>query len=112
MDCSQLKTGSYRYHFRGQHANFFFSLDRNDSIQTETNEKTGSISKLAIRWTDKCKYELKFIESTESFPDSIQNIRKSIILKTEILSWTDRYYIFRSTRDDIDFVLKDTMWMK
>jgi hypothetical protein len=112
IDCSQFKTGNFLYHFRGQQGVFFFSISRNDSVQTEINQKTGDTTTLAVTWVDKCKYELQIIESTARFSDSIQKIRKSLILRNEIVNWTDKYYVFKSKEDNSDFVLTDTLWIK
>jgi hypothetical protein len=111
-NCSQFRSGNFLYHFRGQQEDIYFSISRNDSIQTEINQRTGDVTKLAIRWTDNCKYELKLIESTAIFPDSIQNLRKSISVKNEIVSWTNDYYIFKAVREKSDLVLTDTLWLK
>jgi hypothetical protein len=111
-DCSKFKTGEFIYRFRGQQGEFSFSIIRNDSVQTEINPNTGDISKLSINWTDPCNYELKLIENTSNYPDSIQKMRKSIILKNEIISTSDEYYIFKSKRDNSDVTLTDTLWIK
>ncbi len=111
-DCSQFKSGEFLYHFRGQQGDFYYSINRNDSIQTEINQQTGDITKLAVHWTDRCKYELRLIESTVSFPDSIQILRKTIPVKNEIVGWTKDYYIFKAERDKSNFVLTDTLWLK
>jgi hypothetical protein len=87
-------------------------MNRNDSIQTEINQQTGDISRFAIKWTDECKYELKLMESTINYPDSIQKMEKNTPLKIEIISSTGDYYIFKSKRDDMDFILIDTLWIK
>jgi hypothetical protein len=111
-DCNRFRTGDFLYHFRGQQGDFYFSMNRNDSIQTEINQQTGDISKFAIKWTDECKYELKLMESTINYPDSIQKMEKNTPLKIEIISSTGDYYIFKSKRDDMDFILIDTLWIK
>ena len=109
--CEQLKNGTFKFHLRTEQGDIFYSITRNDSIQIEVNNNTGSITKLSVRWTDKCKYELRLLESNSNFPDSIQQMRKVVPLKTEILSSTDNYYIFRAKRDNADYVMIDTMWI-
>jgi hypothetical protein len=112
QDCNQFKSGEFLYHFRGQQGDFFYSINRNDSIQTEINQQTGDVTKLAIHWMDRCKYELRLIESTVSYPDSIQVLRKTIPVRNEIIRWTKDYYIFKAERDKSAFVLTDTLWLK
>jgi len=81
-------------------------------MQTEKDEKTGNVAKLRIKWIDDCNYELKFIESTFNFPDSILQLQKAEILKTKIVGGTDDYYLFESKSNILKNVLKDTMWIK
>lgn len=74
--------------------------------------KSGETSKLAIRWTGECDYELRLLETTFDFPDSMQEIRESLPVKTKILSSAEDYYIFQTTRDNSDLVLTDTLWIE
>lgn len=109
--CAQFKTGNFLFHLRDKQGEFFFAINRNDSIQTERDEKTGNYSKLAIKWTDPCTYELKMIETTFPMPDSVQQIRKTKPFKTEILFFTKDYYIFKSQRFNSNYFITDTMWV-
>lgn len=110
--CEQYKNGKFLYHFRGHDKDFFFSVVRNDSIQIETDKKTGIYSKLSVKWIDKCKYELKMLETTFPISDSIKKISMTIPLKNEIISFTNDYYVFKSQRDNSNSVLTDTMWIE
>jgi hypothetical protein len=111
-ECTQFKTGAFMYHFKMEQDDVYFSVNRNDSIQMEVNQKTGEFSKLAIKWTDNCSYELKLIESTVYYPDSIQEIIKKATLKTEIISSTADYYVFKAKSNNSDLVLTDTLWVR
>lgn len=110
--CDRFKQGNFRYRFRGQNYQTDFLIHRNDSVQTEVDSKSGKASKLSIKWTGECKYELRLLETTFDFPDSVQRIRKMLPTQTEILSSTKDYYIFQTTRDNSDFVLTDTLWIE
>lgn len=110
--CNQFKSGDFFYNFRGPQGDFTFSISRNDSIQTEINSRTGDISKLSVDWTGECNYELRLLESTADYPDSIMKIRKSMVFKNEIVGWTNDYYLFKSKQDNSDFILADTLWIK
>jgi hypothetical protein len=110
--CAQFKTGHFRYHIKGPEYQADYEIDRSDSVQVETDVNSGNYSKLSIKWTSPCTYELKLIESTLKFSDTIQQLRKTHSLKTEILSWTKDYYVFRSKMDKVDFVLTDTLWIE
>ena len=107
--CNQFRKGEFVYKYRGEQGNFDIFINRNDSIQIESNSQTGSIIKATIRWTDECTYELRLLESTYPQRDSI---KQSSPLKNEILSSTKEFYIFKAKQDNSDFVLIDTMWVQ
>ena len=109
-DCEKFKNGNFVFKLHRQPGVVTY-ITRQDSIQTETDKQTGYFSKLRIRWTDKCKYELLLLETTFPFPDSIQNIRKTIPLKTEIISCSKDYYVFKSQRGN-SLVMTDTLWVE
>ena len=88
----------------------FFTINRQDTIQTELEDKTGYTTKLRVHWTDNCNYETSLIESTFPFPDSVQEIRRTMVLKTEIISTGSNYYVFKAHRDNSNFIT-DTMWV-
>jgi hypothetical protein len=111
-NCDRFKQGNFRYRFRGQNYQTDFLIHRNDSVQTEVDSKSGKTSKLSVKWTGECKYELRLLETTFDFPDSVQGIRKILPTKTEILSSTKDYYIFQTTRENSDFVMTDTLWVE
>lgn len=110
-NCARFRTGHFRYQ-RFEPFRYAARIDRNDSIQTETDELTGAVSKLRVRWTDDCHYELRFISSTQQLPDSIQQYRTAMPLQTEIIQATDRYYLFTSFREKGGLALTDTMWVR
>ena len=114
QNCNQFKQGRFVYNLRNQNGQIDrkFSIIRNDSIQTETDVKSGEFSKLSIKWTSDCNYELKLIETTFIFPESLQKMRKTVPLKTTILVSTDRYYVFKAKRDNYNFVMTDTIWVE
>ncbi len=109
--CAQFRTGNFLFHLKDKRGDSFFTIKRNDSIQTETDEKTGNYSKLSVKWTDPCTYELKMIETTFPMSDSVQQIRKTNPFKTEILFFTKDYYIFKSQRFNSNYFMTDTMWV-
>lgn len=86
-------------------------IERTDSIQIETIRETGAFTKLSLKWTDSCNYEVKMLETTFDLPDSIQYLRRTNAFKTEILSWTKDYYVFKSSREKSNFEMTDTLWV-
>ena len=108
-DCIQFKNGHFKYKLDARFPDLYFFVDRQDSIQIET--KSGKYTKFSVKWTDDCTYEVKMIETTFNFPDSIQKIRREFPFITKIISWNKDYYIFKSSREKTDFVVIDTMWI-
>ncbi len=110
-DCGQFKNGKFILRLRGQQGDMVFHINRQDSIQMETDEQTDYYTKLRVRWTDKCKYEVIVLESTFPFPDSIQNSRKTIPLQAEIIAWAKDYYVYSAHRGNFP-TITDTMWVE
>lgn len=106
--CEQFKNGKFVY--KGRNVNFL--IIREDSIQVEKQIGTDYYSKLSIKWIDNCCYQAKLLESNFPFPDSIKELRKKVVLTTEISSWTDKYYIYKSKTDISTNVMIDTLWLK
>ena len=109
-DCSQFHNGKFIFK-SGNPVKPQFSIVRDDSIQVETNLTDNSVTKLAITWTDTCAYELRLLETNLAIADSMKNVGKTAPLRSEILSWTKEYYIFRTTSTASKKVLTDTMWV-
>jgi hypothetical protein len=112
VDCSAFRKGDFIFRVNKLGIKSSFLIHREGGIQTETNQSTGAISRLAIKWTDDCHYETRLLESTEHFSDSITALRKRMVVKTHILTSTRAYYTFRSSSNVSNFVLIDTLWLK
>jgi hypothetical protein len=110
--CEQYRKGTFYYHFVDHDAVVQYTMIRNDSVQTETNMKTGNISKYKIHWINNCSYELHFLEGTEVLPRERLELKKGMVLRTTIISGTNSYYCFNSTSNLTDRVLNDTIWLK
>jgi hypothetical protein len=110
--CTAFRKGDFIFRVLKPEINFSFLIHREGGLQTEINQSTGAISKLAIKWTDACHYEMRLLESTEHFSDSTLALRKRMVVKTEILTSTPTYYTFRASSDNSSFVLVDTLWLK
>jgi hypothetical protein len=61
-DCSSFKKGKFEL-VDEQHS-LHYLVERDDSIQTETNVKTGQISSFKIKWLNKCEYQLEMISGS------------------------------------------------
>ncbi len=111
-DCQRFHRGQFTYHVLGPDGRVDILITRNDSIQTEHYQQTGDVSRLAIRWTSPCSYELRLLASTLKFSPAIEASRRRNPLRTEIIASTPSYCVFRTTRDNVNFVMTDTLWLK
>lgn len=106
--CNQFRAGNFEYRSNG----LLYEITREDTIQTESNTLNGDVTKNSIKWTDDCTYQLRLLESTAIYPDSINRLRMKSTLTVEIINWTDAYYIYKSKSDVADRVMVDTLWIK
>ena len=114
--CDEFKTGRFFYIVRGTGHKVL--VERNDSIQTETDQVNHLVMKQRFIWMDSCGYKLLFISEsglTEKRDPGMQfwiDSMRQYPLQTEILSFRDDYYIFETRTVLKDYVLKDTMWVQ
>jgi hypothetical protein len=112
VECQGFKTGHFLLRQDAPDFHYAAFIDRTNDVQTETDQITGDVSTLAVKWVDDCHYELRLISSTKPYPDSIQYMRKTVPLRTEIVDGTSRYYVFQAQRRPTDPVMRDTMWVR
>jgi hypothetical protein len=110
--CNQYRTGKFRYHVKGKNKGNYFVIEREETTQKETNEKTHVTSTASIKWTGDCTYELQYLEGANLLSASSSRLKKSTVIKTEIVKGTDDYYIYRSKSSASSAVLQDTMWVE
>src|SRR5262249_22768759 len=68
-DCESVKTGNFE--MRSEIDNSVSLINRNDSIQTETNTKTGHIVRSRIKWNTNCEYILTYLSQTKNSSDTV-----------------------------------------
>jgi hypothetical protein len=110
-NCSLYKEGTFYFHFKDGKKVVQYSITRKGPEQIEKNEENGDISKYKIVWTDSCSYDLIFIEGTENLPKAMLDFKRKVVVHTNIISGTSNYFLFKSTSDFDDHVLKDTIWL-
>ncbi len=88
-ECRQFRTGDFEYHSNG----LLYKIERADTVQTEFNKLNGDVTKNSIKWTGTALYQLRLLESTAIYPDSINRLRMKSTLTVEIINMTDDYYI-------------------
>ena len=106
-DCEKFKTGRFELH--SEINNSISLIERDDSIQTETNKTTGHVMKAKIKWTANCEYELTYFDQTTNSSDTIVPFVQSRPLKTTILQSGRDYYIFKSSMEGTNVTLIDTL---
>src|SRR5689334_19062119 len=74
-DCSRFRTGRFELHSEADNSNTI--IVRNDSIQSETNDRTGETVKTKIKWPGDCEYELTFIDQTKKISDKEKTFLES-----------------------------------
>ncbi len=109
-DCSRLKVGKFIYYLKFTDTRYV--IERNDSIQTETNQTTDAVSKSKIKWLTPCDYQLIFLSRspTDTSQNEIEKKAEAIPLNTKIIKTAKNYYVFESSKEGISMVLRDTIW--
>jgi hypothetical protein len=106
-NCENFKAGRFELHSEGD--NSVLLIDRNDSIQTETNKSTGHIVKARIKWIGICEYDLTYFTQTTNSSDTIVLFVQSRPLKTRIIQTGKDFYIFKFSMEDTNVTLVDTL---
>lgn len=106
-DCKRFKTGRFELHSKVD--NSISLIERNDSIQTETDSKSGSVVKARIKWTANCEYELTYFSQTSNSSDTIVPFVQSRPLKTIILQMGKDFYVFKASMEGTNVTLVDTL---
>lgn len=106
--CDYYKKG--KFGLKSKVDNAYYIINREDSIQTETNSKTGQTATLRITWTTPCEYQLQFKTISKNNGDSIDTFIQTRPIKTKIFLATKDYCIFESHMDNVDFIYRDTIW--
>ena len=106
-NCSKFKIGRFLFHSKFDNSTTI--IERNDSIQTETNLNSGVIVKSKVKWTGECEYLLTYYDQSKKSSDSIVLYVQTHPLITKILKTGKDYYIFQSSMGGVDQMLTDTL---
>jgi hypothetical protein len=107
-NCNNFKQGKFKLssHFD----NSYSIIERHDTIQTETNSKTGQVVTAKVIWTNSCEYELQYQAQTRNSNDTINSFLKTRPLKTKIIKVGKDYCIFEAHVDNFNLKYTDTLW--
>jgi hypothetical protein len=113
-ECNRFQAGRFLITVKTSHTKYI--INRIDSIQTELNMDTDTITMMKIKWTSPCEYQLlreyKRINTIDSNTKHvIGRYINEVPLKVRIVAVNKDYYVFESKQDGIDFIYKDTMWV-
>lgn len=112
INCDQYKTGKF-YYFTKKHQQKTF-IERNDSLQLETNEDGTEPIKSKVVWTGPCTCDMY----SNAYSDLPFNETDSIIAATpahvEIIHTADTFYVCTVKMNvfDKDIDLTDTMYVR
>lgn len=113
-DCQRFRNGVFFMASETEGTDDFL-ITRQDSIQSERNERTGEITMQKVRWIDPCRYELFRLTPYKPNPvdtgviaAELQKSRK-IPLTAEIVETGKDYYIFEAKKEGYPFVYRDTL---
>jgi hypothetical protein len=106
------RKGKFFCYFQRDDKKIKYLIIRTDSTQTEIDRRTGEKSFLSIHWPDSSHYELRYQYSVPELTREEEEQRRKSVLKTEIISGTDEYYVFESAMEDNDYTMNDTVWLK
>ena len=85
---------------------------RSDSIQIETDLKTGFITKAKIKWISDCEFEMHYVSFQDTSLEKFSPMLGDIPIMVRILKIGDDYYIFAQEIEGSTMRITDTMWVK
>ena len=107
-NCNNFKQG--RFKLASHFDNSYSIIERHDTMQTETNSKTGQVVTAKITWTNSCEYELQYQTQTRNSNDTINSFLQTRPLKTKIIKASKVYCIFEAHVDNVNLKYIDTLW--
>ncbi len=96
-DCSRFKNGKFFTYSPVTKDSII--IERNDSIQIETNTKTGYKNKSKIVWRNPCEYEIRQVSNNKSSLDKIDSFFNVTPIRVIIIGSKKDYYIFSAIID-------------
>jgi hypothetical protein len=109
FDCTDYKSGKF-FTFSPVTENRI-DVERTDTLQIETDIKSGSTIKNKIVWKSPCEYDITETSINKSTADNIDSFFLITPIKVKIIGGNKSYYIFSARIDSANkFVeLTDTM---
>jgi len=99
-DCTSYKNGKF-YMYAGDSKDKIL-IDRHDSIQIETNSRTGEVKKGRVTWVNPCEYKIIGITDNVVFKDGVDSFLSVTPIHVVITNTAKDYYVFRVRLDSAD----------
>jgi len=111
-DCSKIKNGKFYYYSKKSRDKV--DIERFDSLQLETNIKTGLILKSKIFWKNDCRYDMYINALSNAKLDKLDSLIASIPASVEIINVQDSFYVCKTKMKIInkDIESTDTIYFK
>lgn len=103
IKCTEHKTGTFS--LKDENLGSDHLIERTDSIQTETDLKTGAKSKYKVTWVNDCEYELNIIDGGPELMDFYRDKTLTI----QITNTTRHGYTFQGFIKGTDRVVTQTL---
>ena len=110
LTCKNFRSGKFIYNTKID--NVQFMIDRSDSIQIETDLKTGLITKTKIKWISDCEFGMHYVSSQDTTLEKFSPMLGDIPIMVRILKIGDDHYIFEQEIEGAKMRITDTMWIK
>ncbi len=108
-NCELFHSGKFRIQSKGD--SIYWIIDRSDSVQVETNSKTGNKMTAKITWLTPCEYQLTEFTNSDPELNSVSPSYRKEPLLTKILSSSRDYCVFESSKKGIEMKYMDTLWV-
>ena len=103
MKCADHKTGTFS--LKDENLGSDHLIERTDSLQTETDLKTGAKSKYKVTWVSDCEYELNIIDGGPE----IMDFYRDKTLTIQITNTTREGYTFQGFIKGTDRIVTQTL---
>ncbi len=99
-DCSKFKIGKF-FTFSPVTKNKII-INRNDTLQVETDTKTGIVIKSKIFWKNPCEYQITAISNNKASQDYVDSFFSITPINVTIIDQGKDFYIFKAKVDSIN----------
>lgn len=96
LKCKEFRTG--RFTLTDKNIDGKYIIERNDSLQIETDLNSGYTSKFSVTWVNDCEYQLSILEGR----DDIMNFYRGKKLTIKIIETYKDSYKFEGSLEGLD----------